>query len=168
MELYILRHAKADPLGIGGVGRDKDRALTDEGIATLRWVVRGMKALGLTFDLILSSPYLRARQTAEIVAEELDVRKILELSPELAPGGDCRVLIDTMSTRCDPSASILLVGHEPTLSRLISVLISGDERTGINLKKAGLCKVTIGTLRYGRCAMLEWLLAPAQMKRIRP
>ncbi len=167
MELYLLRHAIAVTRGTEGIRQDSDRPLTDKGASKLRRVVRGMQVLGLSFDLILTSPYLRARQTAEIVAKEMGVVAKLERTPHLAPDGDSRALIAEIASRSAASASILLVGHEPYLSNLISVLVSGDERTQVTLKKAGLCKLVASTLRYGRCSSLEWLLAPAQLERIR-
>ncbi len=167
MELYILRHAIAVTRGTEGIRQDGDRPLTDKGAAKLRRVVRGMSALGLSFDLILTSPYVRARQTAEIVAEEMGAGKKCERSPHLAPDGDPRALIAAIASRSTASTSVLLVGHEPLLSQLISVLVSGDERTQVTLKKAGLCKLVAPTLRYERCASLEWLLAPSQLERIR-
>jgi phosphohistidine phosphatase len=166
MELYILRHAIAVARGTEGARQDSDRPLTDKGASKLRRVVRGMNALGLSFDLILTSPYLRARQTAEIVAQAMDAEEKLERSRHLAPDGDPRALIAEIASRSAASASILVVGHEPSLSQLISVLVSGDERTLLTMKKAGLCKLVAQTLRYGRCASLEWLLAPAQLERI--
>ena len=165
MELYVLRHAIAAARGGKRFRRDSDRPLTDEGIAKLREVVRGMRALGLSFDLILSSPFRRARQTAEILAAELDLEKALEASPHLAPGGDGRALIDEVNaTRV---ARVLLVGHEPDLSQLIAVLLTGDQASRITLKKASLCKLVAPALQYARCASLEWLLAPAQLRRVR-
>ena len=60
--------------------------------------------------------------------------------------------------RCD---RVLLVGHEPGLSRLISVLLSGKQSLAITMKKGGICKLVMPGLRYGRCASLEWLVNPA-------
>jgi phosphohistidine phosphatase SixA len=62
---------------------------------------------------------------------------------------------------------VLLVGHEPYLSNLISLLLSGHTNICINLKKGGLCSLSIGELHYGRCADLESLLTPAQMRRLK-
>jgi phosphohistidine phosphatase len=59
-----------------------------------------------------------------------------------------------------------LVGHEPYLSQLISLLVSGREDIGIDFKKGGLCKLEAEKLRYGKCAQLIWLLTPKQMKEI--
>ncbi|HSB67949.1 MAG TPA: phosphohistidine phosphatase SixA [Candidatus Methylomirabilis sp.] len=167
MELYILRHAIAVTRGTAGFPQDSERPLTDAGRAKLRRVVRGMNALGLGFDLILSSPSVRARQTAQDVASQMGAEKKLRLTPHLAPDGDPRALVRQIASLGAASGRILLVGHEPCLSELISLLVSGDARTAITLKKAGLCKLTVQRLRHGRCAVLEWLLTPGQMERIR-
>jgi len=167
MELYILRHAIAVNRETAGFQRDSDRLLTAKGAAKLRGVVRGMKALGLSFDLVLASPYLRAMQTAELVAGELDIETKVERTPHLAPDGCPSALMDLIASRSSARSSILVVGHEPYLSQLISVLVAGDERAAITMKKAGLCKLAMQTARYGRCASLEWLLTPAQAERIR-
>jgi phosphohistidine phosphatase len=168
MDIYILRHAIAVERGTKGIRADQDRPVTDKGAAKLRKVVRGIKALGVSFDLILTSPYLRARQTAEIAAEVLGPEDGCERSPHLAPDGDPRALIaEIVARRPADGARILLVGHEPYLSQLISTLTSGDAGTQVMLKKAGLCKLAAPSLSYGKCASLEWLLSPALLERIR-
>src|SRR5258708_7959635 len=67
------------------------------------------------------------------------------------------------SLRCGAPGEVLLVGHEPNLSELISLLVSGDARLSITMKKGGLCKVSAEILAARRCASLEWLLTPKQM-----
>jgi phosphohistidine phosphatase len=167
MDLYVLRHAIAVSRDDADFPRDSDRPLTAKGTAKLRGVVRGMKALGLSFDVILTSPYLRALQTAEFVADALGVSEKVEPTEHLAPNGNPRALINLIASRRAARASVLVVGHEPYLSQLVSVLVSGDDRAVITLKKAGLCKLATQTPRYGRCATFEWLLTPAQAERIR-
>jgi phosphohistidine phosphatase len=167
MELYVLRHAIAVTMGTEGVRHDSDRPLTEAGRAKLRRVVRGMGALGLSFDLILTSPYRRAVQTAQVVAEQLGAKNGCERTPQLAPDGDPRALVGLITSRSGAGDRVLVVGHEPYLGEFVSVLVSGDANTPIALKKAGLCKLVTPALRYGRCARLEWLLAPAQAARIR-
>ena len=167
MDLYILRHAIAVDRDDPSFPHDSERPLTAKGTAKLRKVVRGMKALGLSFDLILTSPYVRARETAELVADELGAAIKVERTPHLAPDGNPRALMELVGSRRREGESILLVGHEPCLSQLISVLVSGDARTAITMKKAGLCRLAIEAPRYGRCASLEWLLTPAQAEKFR-
>jgi phosphohistidine phosphatase len=166
MELYILRHAIAVPRDNGEGPHDEDRRLTEQGIEKLREVVRGMRALDLSFDRVLTSPYVRSRQTAEFVAAGLGIEETVEPCPHLAPDGDPEALITAIKAAA-AAPRTLLVGHEPALSRLISTLASGDPRAALVLKKAGLCKLTAETLRHGRCARLEWLLPPAILRRIR-
>src|SRR5215472_12589652 len=96
MNLFILRHGLAVEPGTHRLSRDSDRQLTPKGKRKVREVARAMKAMGLSFDLILTSPYVRARQTAEIVAEELHARKRLEIADELKPGGSMDELIERL------------------------------------------------------------------------
>jgi len=167
MDLYILRHGIAAPRGIPTPGGDSQRRLTVDGQTRMRRAARGMKALELEFDLILTSPFLRASETAEIVAEVLGLQEKLVSSPTLAADGNPKELLDLLKKDYRKRKSILLVGHEPYLSRLISLLISGDTAIAIALKKGGLCKLSSAALHYGRCAALEWLLTSGQMRLIR-
>jgi phosphohistidine phosphatase len=166
MELYILRHAIAEPLTASVKGGDSERKLTEEGVRKMRRAARGMKAAKLSFDVILSSPHVRAKQTAEIVADVFGLEKRLELLPALTPDGNPKELLDALSHKHGKRKRVLLVGHEPYLSRLISVLISGDTRITIEFKKGGLCKLSAGALEYGRCATLEWLLTPGLLRKM--
>jgi phosphohistidine phosphatase len=167
MDLFLLRHAIAEPAGQSGVRLDRDRRLTPEGEKKMRKIARGMKACKLEFDLILSSPFVRAKQTADIVAETFECKKRLKLSSHLAPGGSFQKLIDELNSDCSDKKSILLTGHEPYLSSLMSFLISGGPEIPINFKKGGLGKLTTEGLRHGRCATLEWLLTPRQLQTLR-
>ena len=163
MNLYLLRHGIAVEPGSSGYAKDADRPLTPEGERKLQHISEAMEALDLSFDLILSSPFLRARQTAEIVAEALKARKRLDYSDSLMPGGSTQKLVEYFD-RLQPSPdSVLLVGHEPYLSGLVSLLATGHEGFCVVLKKGGLCKLATESLKHGRCAALEWLLTPKQM-----
>jgi phosphohistidine phosphatase len=166
MELYLLRHAIAVLRGAPGYDDDSKRPLTPEGERKMRRIARAMQALDVEFDLILSSPFTRARQTAEIVAGVFRAEKKLVLEDSLTVGGDLRELIHRINTAYGTLERILLIGHEPSMSELISVLIAGDTRVSIALRKGGLCKLTTDALRYGQCATLECLLTPKQLTRL--
>lgn len=166
MNLYILRHGIAEELGSRKNLKDADRALTAEGEQKLRKVARAMIKLELSFDLVLSSPLRRAQQTAAIIAEHLELSKAIELSDALAPSGSARKLIDLLRHLQPSVDKVLLVGHEPYLSELISLLIFGENVTSVVMKKAGLCKLSTLALSHGRCAQLEWLLSPKHMQLI--
>lgn len=164
MNLYLLRHAIAVERGTEGYEDDSMRPLTGKGEKKMRRIALGMKSLELAFDVILSSPYERAKRTADIVAEEFGMKVLF--SDHLASGGDAKALIDTINRDHAGVESILLVGHEPDLSSLASRLLAGDDHLAVTMKKGGLCKLSVETLRPGRCASLEFLLAPAQLTRI--
>jgi phosphohistidine phosphatase len=161
MDLYVLRHGRAGIRDRHMWPDDSLRPLTDDGRKRLRSIARAMNDIGLRFDLVLSSPYLRARETAEIVVAEIQAGKSLELTPYLEPDGDPASLVADIVARGDSLGSILLVGHEPYLSDFISTLLTGDTGMSMTLKKGGLCHLTVEDLTYGRCATLEWLCSPA-------
>lgn len=163
MNLYLLRHGIAVEHGAPGYPKDADRPLTPEGERKLEQIAEAMEALDLNFDVILSSPYVRARQTAEIIAEAFNARKKLEFSNSLACGGDTKELVDYLKRLQPMPQNVLLVGHEPYLSGLVSLLVAGTESCCVVLKKGGLCKLFIESLKHGRCAALAWLLTPKQM-----
>ena len=165
LKLYLLRHGLAAQRGLRP-GSDAERPLTAKGRRKLGQVAQAMKDLGLSFDLILSSPYLRARQTAEIVAETLHADKRLRFSNALTPQGSFKELLSELQAAGPTARKVLLVGHEPYLSELSALLLSGETGLRLTFRKAGLCKLLIETLRPGRCACLEWLLTPKQMARM--
>lgn len=146
------------------VENDSKRQLTPKGKRQLRQTAAAMKQMGLRFDLILSSPYLRAKQTAEIVAESVKLKKQLKFSSALAPDGSPKNLIRELNESRPAPENVLLVGHEPYLSRLISLLTTGGMDLTMDFKKGGLCKLEAGKLGHGRCAAFAWLVTPKQMK----
>ena len=164
MNLFFLRHGIAVDRDPQSFPDDSRRPLTLKGEDRIRLVCDAIQSLGLNFDHILSSPFLRARQTADLVASELEVRKVLGFRDELKPGGDFKAIIRQINLLRPAPENVLLVGHEPDLSHLISQLISGNEETFIDLKKGGFAKLEIpDRLRPARCATLNWLLTPKQM-----
>jgi len=162
MNLYLLRHGVAVEHGAAGY-EDDERPLTPAGRRKLRSVIRAMRAMDISFAVVLSSRLPRARETAEIVCKGLHLRKKLKLSEHLAPGGGASVIGQLRRLKPVPE-SVLLVGHEPDLSRLASLLLIGRNNLAIDLKKGGLCKLSIDHLKAGRCATLSWLLTPRQME----
>jgi phosphohistidine phosphatase len=163
MNLYLLRHGIAEDLPQKPGGHDRDRALTPEGERKLLRVVQAMEAMGLAFDLVLSSPYLRARQTAELVAENLKPHPKVEFSQTLEPGNSPVAVLKLVERLSPAPGELLMVGHEPNLSEILSLLTTGDSRLQVTMKKAGLCKLTAEAFAPRRCATLEWLLTPKLM-----
>jgi phosphohistidine phosphatase len=166
MRLSLLRHGIAAERGSSGDEHDSERPLTAKGERRMRRIAEGMQALRLSYDLMLSSPYLRAKQTAEIVTQVLNTPKGVLLAETLTPESNPRQLIDVLRTDHREEEDILLVGHEPYLSRLISTLLTGGPNLPVVMKKGGLCTLDVETLRFGRCASLVFLLTPRQLRRL--
>lgn len=164
MNLFFLRHGIAVERDPRSFPDDARRPLTLKGEDRVRLVGDALQALELSFDVILSSPFLRARQTAELVASALGLRRVLEFREELAPAGDSKALLRFINRLEPRPENVLLVGHEPDLSQLLSVLISGQTEARLDLKKNGLAKIEVTErLKLGRCASLNWLLTPRQL-----
>jgi phosphohistidine phosphatase len=162
MKLYILRHASAVDRDPDEYPDDSQRPLTREGHEKMMKIAYALRKLDKRIDLILSSPALRARETAEIVRKQLHLKKDrLILIDQLSPLGDLSKLIEEILLKYDFDR-IVLVGHEPDLSMLISMLISGDTTLSVTMKKGGICCLNVEQLAAGKCATLEWLINPAQ------
>jgi len=167
MDFFLLRHGIAVEREGFGSASDGLRPLTAKGRRQLRQTCGALRKLKLEFELIWSSPLVRARQTAEIVATELKLKKRLAFADELKPGGSPKKLVEKISRQHPAAKKILLVGHEPDLSRLVSLLVTGEPGLQLDFKKGGLAKLEIEELRAGKCAVLAWLLTPKQMKLMR-
>lgn len=159
MNLYIIRHAIAVDEGTPEYEEDSQRPLTDKGKKKMRQIAKGLRALGADFDLILSSPYVRAKETAEILADVFKTRKDVEFSDNLIPMGDPDSLIAEINEKYSAN-SLVLVGHEPHLTALISLLVSDNAGVDMTLKKGGVCRLSADDLHHTRKATLEWLLTP--------
>ena len=163
MNLCLLRHGLAVDRSKPGYKKDSDRPLTPKGKQRMWRVAEALEEMELEFDAIVSSPFLRATQTAEIVAEALDLRKKLSITEHLTPNGNPKLLLEYINQIKPAAKDVLIVGHEPYLSQLIGLLVAGNTNALIDLKKGALCKLEIENLRCGRCATLAWLLSPKQM-----
>lgn len=164
LDLYVLRHAIAVERGTEGFENDADRPLTPEGEQKLRQVAKSLRKSKLEFDRIFSSPYLRARRTAELFASVVAPTTAVEFRDALIGEQDPREFIAELVKLEPAPGSVLMVGHEPHLSSFVSLLISGSTQPCLRLKKAGFCKLSVTALQAGRCAELEWLLTPRQMQ----
>jgi phosphohistidine phosphatase len=164
MNLFFLRHAKAFPRG-PKFRPDSKRPLTREGEKAMCEAAAGIRRLELGFDLILASPYSRALRTAEILAEAHDSKKLF-VTRHLAADADPREVVAEINDNFGALENIALVGHEPFLSGLISVLLTGQPGMKMDFKKGALCKLSVEDLRFGDCATLCWLLTPRQLARL--
>jgi len=156
MELYLLRHGAAED-GRPGTS-DSARQLTDEGREKTASVLQAARRAGVNPSLILSSPYIRAKQTADIAAKELQYKGQVELIESLTPHGtEERVWADIRDYSEEPS--VLLAGHEPLLSILAAYLLNAPSLR-VDMKKSALIRIdcpTLGAVPYG---VLRWMLVP--------
>jgi len=164
MNLYFLRHAKACARSRKW-RPDSTRPLTRDGEKKMFEAARGIQTLDLSFDLILTSPYIRAFRTAEILAEVFGSKKVFE-TKNLAPEAEPKAIIDEINENFSTLKQIVLVSHEPFLSRLISLLLSGKDNLSIDVRKGGFCKLSIERLSFAQCGCLEWLMTSSQLARM--
>ncbi|MBM4422749.1 MAG: phosphohistidine phosphatase SixA [Chloroflexi bacterium] len=151
MNLYFLRHGLADWPHWNR--SDSERPLTEEGIAKMKAEGKTLKRLDVSPDAILSSPLVRARQTADIVAERLGLAVVEHKL--LAPGFNREKLAAILGEHKKAKA-IMLVGHEPDFGRTIAEIIGGGR---VAMKKGGLARVDIAS-PDSLNGELVWLLAP--------
>jgi phosphohistidine phosphatase len=156
MELYILRHGIAEDEKPGQ--RDSERALTDEGRRKLREVLRVAERAGLNPDLMISSPYLRAVQTAEVAKDILRYKGTLSQTPALIPSSEPATVWQEVRTHRDAS-SIILVGHEPLLSQVVGYML-GAPALQVDLKKAAIVRIDLESFGAHPRGVLKWMLTP--------
>lgn len=161
-ELYLVRHGLAEDRGDAWPD-DTKRPLTEQGITRMRKSARGLVSLGVTFDAILVSPLIRARQTAEILAAAFDSRPPLVTVDALAPGGTWQAL-STELARHARRTRVALVGHEPGIGELAARLIGA--RRPIEFKKGAICRIDVDALPPTGPGELRWFLTPRVLRRL--
>jgi phosphohistidine phosphatase len=157
MRLYFLRHGLAGD-STTWAGADDQRPLTPEGVTRMQASARTISALELELDEIITSPYVRARQTADIVAAQLGLPVTAHAS--MVPGFNFPALERLLNTRLQAGA-LLLVGHEDDFSQLIGRLIGGGR---VVMKKGSLARVDLLQLQPP-AGILNWLLSPKLLAR---
>jgi len=162
MHVYLIRHAGAFERDRKRWPDDRQRPLTPEGMKKFRLAANGLERITGSVARVLTSPLVRARQTAEILSKVSRWPRAVEAA-ELAPGrtpAQALALIRAQRVDC-----VALVGHEPNLSELLAVCVAGPgARLGVAMKKGGVACLTFGAnLRPGE-AQLNWLLAPKTLR----
>lgn len=163
MRLYLIRHAIAVDRDAVGVLDDASRELTPQGIGKMGHNAAALARLGVKANEVWTSPFLRARQTADIVARGLGLAGGPRVVKALSPGGDYQALIQRLARHAD-WAGVALVGHEPDLGRLAALLLAGSPHGAVDFKKGGAACIEIDDFHPPVRGRLEWLLTPKQMK----
>lgn len=166
MRLYLMRHATAVARGTPGDAQDAQRPLTEEGREQARSVAKGLKRLKAGADLIATSPYLRALQTAEQVAHlfgsRVPVKELDALRPDVSPA-ETSLALNALAAHDE----IVLVGHEPHLGAWVAELVADRGGMRCRLKKAGVACIEIDRVPPPQgSGILQWLMSPTQLSLI--
>jgi len=164
MLLYLMRHGLAEEPTPNG--DDGARRLTPAGVDKIRKAAGGLRSAGFAIEMILSSPIMRARETAELVAREFERLKP-RIVPELTTGASPAGALEALAKLQLPE-SVMAIGHEPTLSRLASLMLSGSsESIDLKLKPGGVIALEFGD-RIGKgAAKLRWMMTQRQLRLLR-
>ncbi|MBN1419018.1 MAG: phosphohistidine phosphatase SixA [Planctomycetes bacterium] len=164
MKLFLMRHGDAQKSD--DAPRDRDRRLTDKGKTKLIKEGGGFRRIGLDFDAIWSSPYVRAKETAEIIAEQTEFRGDVESYDALTPGGNFEAIRQRLQG-LKSSSRILMVGHAPDLGLLASELCFKKGAPEIPMKKGGLIRIDIEDWSDAPPGELRWVLTGKQVRWMR-
>jgi phosphohistidine phosphatase len=157
IELVFFRH------GIADAGTpDRDRSLTEDGVRKTWASGEGLKKMAIPFDRILTSPWVRAVQTATILAEVLGMASAPEELPGLA--GDHTATDLLAALRTFEGKNLLLVGHQPLLGEAVAELLGASGNCEIDIRKSGACSVQIDGFTLKKPAVLNWLMTAKQLR----
>jgi phosphohistidine phosphatase len=158
VELFLIRHAEALELGERGITNDDERPLSEKGEADAQAAATALQAKGIVLDRLVTSPLLRARQTAEILLRVWSRPElILDTCDSLTPSGKPRKLSKILLKT--GGEKIGLVGHMPHLGEYAAWLL-GNKKFEIEIAKAGIALITCGELPAKGLGSLQWLVTP--------
>ncbi|PYR35981.1 MAG: phosphohistidine phosphatase SixA [Acidobacteria bacterium] len=161
--LYLIRHGVAEERGDAWPD-DAKRPLSDAGISRTRKAARGLAAFGVTFDVVLTSPLARARQTAEIIAATYDPRPAIVAVDWLAPGVSIATALADLEKHARRT-DIALVGHEPGIGELAARLVGSQHP--LEFKKAAACRIDVGRLPPTGPGVLRWFVTARMLRQIK-
>jgi phosphohistidine phosphatase len=162
-ELYLVRHAIAEERGDAWPD-DAKRPLSADGMTRMRKSMRGLAKLDLAIDVILTSPLVRTRQTAEIVAAALDPKPAIVAVDSLAPGGAQTAIFSDLEKQ-SRKTRLGIVGHEPGIGELAARLIGS--RHAIEFKKGAVCRIDVDELPPSGPGELRWFLTPRFLRALK-
>jgi phosphohistidine phosphatase len=163
-QLYLMRH---------GIAADRDaslddskRPLTAEGSTKLRAIARGLARIGVELDWIVSSPFVRAFESAEIIAEQLAPEAAVDRYDALTPAeGSAQKILSFLSQHPE-RPRVLLAGHEPSLSKLAAELVGASPNANFAFKKGGCCLITWEEFPPEPPGRLTWWLTPRLLRKL--
>ena len=162
-QLYLIRHGVAEERGDAWPD-DSKRPLSEEGMERLQRSTRGLARLDVWIDLVLTSPLVRTRQTADLVASAFDPRPSIITVESLAPGGTYPSLVADLEKHARKTR-VALVGHEPGIGELAARLIGS--RHSFEFKKGAVCRIDVDEIPPVGPGDLRWMLTPKVMAAIK-
>jgi len=160
MEVYLMQHGKALSEEV-----DPERSLSPEGENQISASGQALQKMGIGFDLIVTSPKKRARQTAEIVARTVNYPvNDIETTETLQPTVPAQQAITFLTTHED-KRRVLLAGHLPSLGEIASRLLSEASSVSIRFEMGGVCRIDMDRLQVG-AGQLRWYVTPDQLRLI--
>jgi phosphohistidine phosphatase len=164
MDCVLLRHGIAVERD-EWEGPDADRPLTERGAKRVAQVVAGLNRLDVQPTHVLSSPLIRAIETAKIAHRALRVRSAVQIVDALLPDAPPDRLLSLLHG-LPPDSCVLCVGHEPHLGMVASVMLAGRSSTAFSFKKAGACLIELPIQAKPGHGVLRWWLPPSQLRAI--
>ena len=162
--IYLVRHGIAGEAAAGM--SDRDRALTSEGERKMRRIATGLKRLGVTPDVVLSSPLRRAAETAAVLVDVLGLEAPVEIYEPLAPGHEALEVLKGLRPYRS-ARELALVGHEPDMGGLASQLLTGSASLApLPFKKGAVAAVQVDALPPREAGELLWFMTPKQLQAI--
>ena len=165
IELYLVRHAIAAERG-PKYPDDRLRPLTVAGQKKFAESVPGLQAMGVVIDFVLTSPLVRARETAQILAAGLKPKPAITEVDALSPGGRYQAIVEAIRTHSKRHRRLALVGHEPDLGELAAKLLGA--RGNVEFKKGGVCLIDVDGATPGGPGTLRWMLTPKALRALAP
>ena len=162
LELYLIRHGVAAERG-EDYPDDSKRPLTGSGMSKLRKEAKALNALEVGFDLIITSPLIRTKQTGEIISETLNGKPPVTTSDSLAPAGTPAAVMQELA-RHMRKARIALVGHEPNMGELAAFLIGA--KVPLPFKKGAICRIDFAVFPPKGKGELCWFIPPRMLRKL--
>lgn len=161
LELYIIRHGLAGK-ALPDAAMDQERPLKKKGKEQMNDIAKALQKRKIAFDVVVASPLLRAKESAEIVNAHCNKKKKVTVTDLLRPDASYSDLIKFLN-KLKGSKTVAIVGHEPFLSGFASYCLTKNKQSLMTLKKGGVLKLDVqSVLKPGKCT-LSWLVEPDQM-----
>lgn len=162
LELYLVRHGVAADRG-DEYPDDSMRPLTREGVTRLRKEAQALETLGVGFDHIITSPLVRTKQTADVLAQHMSSQPSVSTSDSLAPAGTPAAVLHELGKHMR-KGRIALVGHEPNIGELAARLIGS--RVPLDFKKGAVCRIDFEVFPPKGTGQLRWFVTPKMLRKI--